>query len=351
MCLRKTTLTFILGISYLVGFGQTSVELSQEVRELYQNAKSYLQKGDYANSIMVYNQAVNMAPESLLLRRELAFAYYIQGDLLKAELMILPLIKSEDADEETFKLAGKILSTKKKMSEAEEAINKGLKKFPNSGMLYEEKGHLYTMEKKYKSASKAWESGIEKDPTYHLNYYNLAKVYSFTKNYLWAILYGETFVNMESFSAKSQETKKIVFESYKYLMAELNNQALDGKVGKYDNPKDFTSACLSVFDGLRNVVTGGINTENLTMLRTRFLLEWNKKYALQYPFELIDYQQRLLSNNMFDTYNQWLFGNNDNSVAYKNWTQKFSTQMNQFDSQIRNNKLIPKRNQYYNNIN
>jgi len=326
---------------------QTVVSLIPEARELYTNARNYLQQGDYANAIMVFNQAVQTDPDNLILRRELANAYAMQGDLIRGEKMIAPLLKRDEADEATFQVACTIYSGMNKMDEAKEAINQGIEKFPTSGILYANKGELYTKQQKYKLAAETWEKGIEKDPRYHLNYYNLSKVYFFTKNYLWAILYGETFVNLESFSTKTEEVKKIVFESYKFLIAELNNVSLDGKTNRYENPKNFEQSCLKIFDGLRNVVTGGINTENLSMLRIRFMLDWNRLYATRYPAELMDHQQRLMALGYYDTYNQWMFGKLDNAKIFRSWTQKNAELMNQFDQHFRNHKLQPRENQYY----
>ncbi len=310
-------------------------------------ARMYLQKADYANAIMVYNQAINVEPDNLVYRRELAHAYYMQGDMAKGEKMISPLIKSKEADEETFQVASRIFRAMKKTEEAKTAINSGIEKFPHAGALYAEKGELYTQEKKYEMAAKAWEKGIENAPAYHINYFNLAKVYFFTKKYLWSIIYGESFVNMESFSSKTEEIKKIIFESYKFLIADLSNSSLEGKVNRYENPKNFEEACFKVFDNIRNVVTGGINVDNLAQLRARFLLEWNKSLAKSYPLELFDYQQHLLLNGHFESYNQWLFGKLDNDAVFKQWTQKYASHMNSFDNYFRNNKLIPKENQYY----
>lgn len=328
-------------------YAQYEIAKTEQGAELYRNAKEYIRTSDYANAIMVFNQAVAVEPNNLIFRRELATAYYLQKDMLKAEKIISPLLKQKEADVETFQVASRVLRATKKTDEAKEAIEKGLVKFPNAGVLYEELGEIYTQDKKYQSAAKAWEKGIEKNPTFHINYYNLSKVYFFTKNYLWAIFYGETFVNIESFSSKSEEIKKIVFESYKFMMAELNNAALDGKENKYSNPTNFEEACLKIFDQLRPVVTGGIHTENLIQLRTRFLLEWNKQYAKYFPLELITNQHNLLSNAHYECYNYWLFGSADNDVIYKKWTQRYADRMNAFNTYFRENKLQPKINQYY----
>ncbi|HMN32676.1 MAG: tetratricopeptide repeat protein [Chitinophagaceae bacterium] len=328
-------------------FAQQAIGNTKQGSELYFKAKNYIQQSDYANAIMVFNQAVNIEPDNQLFNRELAYTYFLLGDVIKAEKVIKPLLKNEEVDEQTFQVASKIYRALKKTDDAKTVINKGISKYPTAGALYSEKGEIYTQEKKYKSASEAWEKGVENAPSYHLNYYNLTKVYFFTKQYLWAIIYGETFVNMESFSAKSEELKKIIFESYKFLISDLNNKALDGKVNRYEDPKNFETSCYKVFDDIKNIVTGGINSDNLSQLRMRFVIDWNKQFATTYPLALFDYQQQMILNQHFDPYNKWLFGNIDNSQQYKQWTQKFASQMNHFDSYFRNNKLIPRENQYY----
>ena len=88
-----------IGVSFALE-AQPVLGATEEARDLYASARQYLQKGDYANSIMVYNQVIQLEPKNLIYRRELANVYYIQGDLLRAEKMITPLLKADDADEE-----------------------------------------------------------------------------------------------------------------------------------------------------------------------------------------------------------------------------------------------------------
>ena len=65
----------------------------------------------------------------------------------------------------------------------------------------------------------------------------------------------------------------------------------------------------------------GITTETLTMIRTRFILDWYENYASKFPFRLFDFQRQLLQEGMFNAYNQWLFGTTENLTAYDNWTR------------------------------
>ena len=47
-----------------------------------------------------------------------------------------------------------------------------------------------------------------------------------------------------------------------------------------------------------------INPESLTMIRTRFILEWMDNG--QFPHKLFEFQQQLLREGLFPAYNQWL---------------------------------------------
>ena len=93
--------------------------------------------------------------------------------------------------------------------DGEKMFKKALKKYPNSGPLYNEYGELLWDNKDY-SAIEQWEKGIDVTPSFAGNYYNAASYYYFTKDKVWTLIYGEIFVNMESLTERSTEVKKIV---------------------------------------------------------------------------------------------------------------------------------------------
>ena len=43
-----------------------------------------------------------------------------------------------------------------------------------------------------------------------------------------------------------------------------------------------------------SLLSRGVTTETLTMIRSRFILEWFDKYASRFPYKLFDYQRQLL---------------------------------------------------------
>jgi hypothetical protein len=79
-------------------------------------------------------------------------------------------------------------------------------------------------------------------------------------------------------------------------------------------------------------VANGINAESLTMIRTRFVLDWFDKYAAKYPYKLFDYLQQLLRQGFFPAYNQWIFGSTQNLTAYQNWTSANAAEFIEFSN-------------------
>ena len=74
----------------------------------------------------------------------------------------------------------------------------------------------------------------------------------------------------------------------------------------------------------------GINPESLTMIRTRFILDWDEKYASKYPFRLFEYHRQLLKEGLFEAYNQWLFGSVQNLTAFQTWINTHADAYQQF---------------------
>jgi hypothetical protein len=95
---------------------------------------------------------------------------------------------------------------------------------------------------------------------------------------------------------------------------------------------EFAKAFLQSISKQSSFANKGINTEVLTMIRTRFILDWYENNAAKYPFRLFDYQRQLLQVGMFDAYNQWLFGASENLAAYDNWTKTHADEYNGFSA-------------------
>ena len=82
----------------------------------------------------------------------------------------------------------------------------------------------------------------------------------------------------------------------------------------------FVIAFLKTMNKQSSIAASGINAESLTMIRTRFILDWYATYAAKYPFKLFVLQQQFIQEGLFDAYNQWVFATAQNLPAYQSWT-------------------------------
>jgi len=279
-------------------------------------------------------------------RRNTVQRYLTQGHWQKAEKEIAALLTEPKADLETYLFACSLYDSLKKNKEAREAINKGIEKFPHAGILYTAKGEALRLQGQYEEACKTWEKGIQMEPNYADNYYHLSKAYYANKGYAKAIYAGEVWINLDPYSTKSEEIKKLLFDAYKLLMIDLHALAMNGRRNQYDNPKHFEEAVLESLMQSKQVTQGGINTERLLMLRVRFLLAWQQHYAAVYPNALFEYQYQLIRKGYFDAYNQWLFGRSDDAKKYMEWTKWNEAQMSALDNWIRKHPLHIPNHQY-----
>ncbi len=284
-----------------------------------------MKQGDFPNATMVLNRALQFDPGNIAISKDLALSYYFQKNNSKALETISPLLERDDVDDQCFQIAGNIYKEMNMQKECEKIYKKGIKKFPGSGALYNDWGELLLAQGN-PEAIKQWEKGIEQDPVYSKNYYNAAKYYFLAADKVWSILYSEIFINMEPMSSKTPEIKEMLLECYKKLFADVDLE---------QNNKDknnFVKAYLQSMNKQTSQASMGLNAETLTMIRTRFILDWSSSNGSKFPYHLFDYQRQLLQEGMFEAYNQWIFGPAQNLSVFQNWINTHSTEYNTFNT-------------------
>ena len=298
---------------------------AQEADSLHRIAKQYMHNGDYPNAIIVLTNALKKDPDNLEIQKDLTFTYYLQRNYSSAVESGRKLIARPDADEQCYQILGMALKAIDERKEADKMYKQGIKKFPSSGELYNEYGEMLWV-KQDPEAIRFWEKGIEVDPNYSSNYYNASKFYYLTFDKVWSLIYGEIFINLESYSRRTPEIKSLLVESYKKLFTEL-------KTPKSTTGKNlFANAYLTVINDQSSAMTLGVTPESLSILRSKFLLEWFEKYGEKYPFRLFEYQRQLLKEGMFEAYNQWAFGGALGLNSFQSWTTQHADDYNRFIS-------------------
>ena len=335
--MKKYFFSLVLALSVFVSFAQP-----EDPKTLHETAKTFMRSGDFDNAIVVLSRALQQDPKNLEMNKDLVMSYFFKRDYVKALEGVKTLVDRDDADVVTYQLAGNVYKALEEVKDCEKLYKKALKKFPKSGPLYSEYGELLWAVKDF-SAIEQWETGIKLDPSYSGNYYNAALFYFYAKDKVWSLLYGEIFVNMESLGERGAAMKQLLLQGYKeklFVDADLMK-------GEEKNKSEFAKSFLQGMSKQAAIANKGITTETLTMIRTRFILDWYTNNATKFPFRLFDYQRQLLTEGMFDAYNQWLFGPSENLAAYDNWTKTHAEEYNGFNAFQRSRVFKVPLGQYY----
>lgn len=312
---------------------------AQSQQSAHETAYSFMRTGDYENAILVLNKALSSDPSNQQLIQDLAMTYFFKKDYAKAKEVIMPQLDRDDVDVISFQIAGNVYRKLEEVKEAEKMYKKALKKFPNSGPIYNEFGELHAAKENHSDAIRLWEKGIEMDPSYSGNYFNAANYYNRTDNKIWTIIYGEIFANMEHLTERGTEMKKLLLNAYKEKLFNKSNEVKE--------KSEFARAVQETFDKQYALVSKGLTPSSLTMIRTKFVLDWFPKYGSKFPFKLFDYHQQLIKEGMFEAYNQWLFGSIEDLPAFDQWSRKNSATYTRFNEFQKSRVFKMPKGQYY----
>jgi hypothetical protein len=281
---------------------------AQPTNDLYKTARTLMNEGDYENSSLVFNKLLINEPNNKAAKRDFAYLCYLKRDFAKSIELCKVLLNDTTVSEETYQLLGLNYKSIALYKDCNTLYTTALVKFPNSGVIYSELADLNLIEKNTKEAIKNWEKGIEVDPNYPNNYYNAALYYKNNNQLFWTIIYGEIFVNLESYTTRTAEIKETILDAYKKIL-------YVGDAGK-NVKNEFEKKVLQTLGNSSTSLTAA----ELTAIRTKFILSWfYEKQDKKFPFRLFDQQRYLVREGMFDAYNQWLFGVAINATQYKIW--------------------------------
>lgn len=292
-------------------------------------AQKFLIQGDYDNALLVLNHAAEMDAGNADILKDEAYIYYLERNFAKAIEIGKTITARPDADVQSYQVLGLAYKATADYASCDKLYKKAIKQYPNSGALYGDYGDLLAQQSKPDEAIKLWEKGIQVDANNSSNYYYAARYYSQKNKPLWAVLYSETFVNIESLTQRTVEIKDILLSNYRKL---LSTDALNALL-QSNNP--FEKDIAAIYSNYSNMYNESLLPEQLTAIRTRFILDWYKNGTPPYSYRLFEHQQLLLQQGMFDAYNQWLFGASASSSAYQFWINNHSTEAKEWQTYLR----------------
>lgn len=328
---------------------QTTVWPTPEVEQLYKEAREFHSQGNLRQAVVRYQQAIQIAPDVLILYRDLAQAYYLAQGYDEAITTLEPIIEQGKADAEIYKVMVQSLQAIKEDKKAKKLLKQAIETLPNAGTLYHQMGLMYEQEGELVYALETWLEGIQKAPAYHLNYYEAARSYMNTDKIVWTIVYGEMFVNMEQQTPRSYDTRGMIIQAYRKLFSSLATGDIP-KFGTSSTSTDvsFEEAVYKTYIGLSPIMSDGVITENLTMLRIRFIMDWTKTYASKFSFSLYGRHDDMIRTGYFDIYNQWLYGKVENPQQYDAWVKFHPKAMDKMEQWLRAHPYRPVSSDFHN---
>lgn len=289
---------------------------AQTPAQVHETAMNFVRTGDFDNANIAITNALAKDPNNYELLKEQLTVAYLKKDYAKTVELGKKLINHANVDAQAFQVLGTTYKMIAQDKAAYKTYEDGIAKFPEQGVLRNEYAELLTARKNDKEAIKQWELSIEKDPNYSASYYYAAKYYGEKSDLIWAIYYGETFINLESLSKRSVEMKELLLQWYKKIYAQPNIAIV------YASKNNFANMIAATLAKQTSAATAGITPESLTTIREGFVKDWfNPDNAKYFTVRLFEHWQQLIKLNHFKAYNLWVFGAAANTDAYTQWIE------------------------------
>jgi tetratricopeptide (TPR) repeat protein len=350
---------FICITALLLGILAADHALSQntEADKLYREAVSKMDnENDYTGAIVLLDKAIKLEPKNLDYQYEKAYAYHRQGDFKSAANILEKLVKASKAQPLYFQLLGNTYNRMEENEKSDEIYQKGLKKFPDAGVLYAGRGIIDFNHKDYSNAVNWFEKGIEMAPDYKSDYFYAAILYKGSTETVWSVLYGEIFCNLDRSGKRFEIMSAALYETYDTCITFKDSSIA----------VSFTRNATITLDNLKNLKLPFANTvfemnfllnlvgekemsiATLNRVREKFIkMYYSKKQNIEYPNILFDYHKKLIDANYFDCYNYWLYyyGHKDEADT---WISRNKERYDQFTTWFEKNPLeVSKEHRFY----
>jgi tetratricopeptide (TPR) repeat protein len=322
---------------------------SEKAREMKENAVKLMDEGQVDESLKILEEAQKLDPENLNIPYEMAFANVLKKNYKQAVKILEKYLDHKNVTDQFYQLLGNSYDYWEKSEKAIEAYDAGLKKFPNSGKLYLEKGNVYLIKKDYNKAIPLYEKGIEVEPNFPSNYYRLALLFCNSKERVWGLLYGELFLNLEHGSKRFYEISELLYATYKEgLKITGDSSSISFCKNMVMNVEDLTSKkeiklpfCMP-FEQTFAVATIGVKTvdiNSLNTIRTNFLSMWDQfKHEKNYPNVLFEYEEKVRAAGHLEAYNHYILAGADEN-SFKEWAGANKEKFTNFINWYRENQI------------
>ncbi|MBO4722120.1 MAG: tetratricopeptide repeat protein [Muribaculaceae bacterium] len=336
---------------------QQSIDLiNDNDRAQLEEAVNLMDNGSPEEAIKILDKLCDKYKNNYAIEYERLFAYYKAGDFKHIVKEGPKLFNHPEVESQCYQLVGNAQDVLGDPEAAIKTYDEGLKRFPNSGYLYLEKGNIYMMNKHYDEAAECYTRGVEVQPDFASNYYRLAKLYAESTEPLWAIVYGEVVCNLVPGTERGEEMGKLIYDLFtENIKIEGENSAhvsltqentiyMASDTSRFQIPfpmmyemGTMASPALTEF-----MKTKKLTVEMIADLRKDALAHIDSVAPGYYNLSLLDYHRKLIKSGHWEAYNMWLMspGAEDETNQWadsKDGTEK----LERFGNWFGKNRLIP----------
>ncbi len=283
--------------------------------EKVHDAIQLIDEEKYDEGIAILKDCEKIDPKDSTYPYEIAYALTSQKEYKKAIEQLEKIRNYDNIDDYYFSLLGSNYDYIENPTKAIAVYDEGLKKFPNSGKLYLEKGVALEYEKKFSEAIRSYEKGIEVQPSYPSNYYRAANLYLESNYKVAGLIYGEIFINLERTTERTKEMSKKLYNFYKNAFvlkdsSEKSVQICNNYTMTPENLKKGKLPYCMIFE--KNLLLGVVDQHTFDLnsfseIRNMFLKQYLSVDYKNYPNVLINYFKLMQENKVFNAYNHYAF--------------------------------------------
>jgi len=292
---------------------------------------------DFVEATKNYEQAVRSNSRNAAYQYGLAMSYYRQKKYVKVINVMEQLVKQSQTEVKYFRLLGNAYDLSGQYFKGMQTLKAGVQKHPYYGSLHLDMGIIEMLKGDLEEAVNYWEHGIQASPFYADNYYWAAKHYAQSNEKIWALIYGEIFLNIERGTKRFDEMSKLLYNTY---LSIANNDKSNIKVSfKRKNGNAFYDVHKRIYEllqknGMLDMQRGrranqGSTLKALIKLRESFLETWLQGFGSRFPNILYNRHKELLDLGYFESYSFWLLSK-ANPNEFVEWMGQNKEQYNEY---------------------
>ncbi len=293
-----------------------------------QTANTKMGEGKFDEAAKAWERALVYEPDNIDFLFGYGMALYRQEKYPELLEKLEPVIEKGLASIPYYRIVGNTYDIIGQYEKGKQVLNAGIEKYPNEGELQLDLGIIEMIREDHQKALEFWEQGIESDPIFSDNYYWCTKTYAKSNEPIWALYYGELFLNLNRNGGdKFDEISRIVYRVYGDMIEKKSSASPKIVLTREGTNylKEAHEQIFSILDknGLLRMDRGA-NAEGkinrlraISYIRKDFLDLWNQVYAEKYPINIYKRHNELVEKNYFDSYNFWVMGAGNQEEFWK----------------------------------